>query len=94
MRRHGIPLGRLEHVFDASQPQMNHFGLVHAECLSQATLGQLFQASESGGGGRLPGTALCCVFGYGDAAFFPDTLGRQGISGVVGISLPAGSRQS
>jgi len=31
------------------------------------------------------------VFQYGDAAFFPGSLGRQGISGVAGISLPAGS---
>ena len=32
------------------------------------------------------------VFHYGDAAFFPGSLGRQGISGVAGISLPAGSK--
>jgi hypothetical protein len=32
------------------------------------------------------------VFHYGDAAFFPGGLGRQGISGVAGISLPAGSK--
>jgi hypothetical protein len=31
------------------------------------------------------------VFQYGDAASFPGSLGRQGISGVAGISLPAGS---
>jgi len=32
------------------------------------------------------------VFAYGDAAFFPGSLGRQGISGMAGISLPAGSK--
>ena len=32
------------------------------------------------------------VFNYGDAVFFPGSLGRQGISGVAGISLPAGSK--
>ena len=47
--------------------------------------------STYSGGGYWIAVSDGGVFHYGDAAFFPGSLGRQGISGVAGISRPAGS---